>query len=96
MTTDKPLVMKIRITPHRVALGSCDRTKTPKGIASTKKSVRTVRVDVAVMNAAVSTLCWVGIFAFQYAATGILSKMIPMDCEIVRAMLTALMICKED
>lgn len=89
--TDKPLAMKIMRTPHFVALGSCVLMNTQKGTDRTRKSVVTVRVDVAVMNAPSSSRCSIMMLLSQYEASGILMRSNPAHWEIVKAMLMALM-----
>lgn len=63
--------MKIITTPHLIALGSCERMKTQKGIDSTRMSVTIVKTDVDVMKAAMSIHCLAGMLSSQYEETGI-------------------------
>jgi hypothetical protein len=86
--------MKIMMTPHLVAAGSCDRMKTQKGTDNTKKSVSIVMVDVDVMKAAESIHCSTGMVLSQYEATGSLLQINAMHWEIVRAMLMVLITCQ--
>lgn len=55
--TYKPPVMKTMMTPHLVAVGSCVRMKTQKGMNKTERSVRITKAEVDVMKAALSILC---------------------------------------
>lgn len=84
--------MKIMTTPHLVALGSCERMKTQKGIDNTMMSVTIVKADVDVMKTPVSIHCVDSMLSSQYEETGVRLKIIPTHWEIVTAMLMELMI----